>query len=228
MDNDKPAIKFYFDYISHNAYIAWTQIAGLAQKYSRQVEPIPVLFAGLLNAHNQLGPAEVKAKRNWMLGNTLRKAALLNIPLNPPASHPYNPLLSLRASLIEIESEKRFDLITRLFEAVWVDALDVSSRQVVADLFKKCGIDSESAIAECHSDKVKGKLRANTDAAIANGVFGVPSMRVDGELFWGYDDFPYMELVLKGADPIAANYRDPWLGLKPTAQRRKDIENPPR
>ena len=112
MDKDTPSIKFYFDYISHNAYIAWTQIDDLAKKYSRQIEPIPVLFAGLLNAHNQLGPAEVKAKRNWMLGNTLRKAAVLNIPLNPPASHPYNPLLSLRASLIEVENGKRFDLRT--------------------------------------------------------------------------------------------------------------------
>ena len=100
LTNQNDKMKSYFDYISNNAYIAWTQIGEIAKKYERLLEPIPVLFAGLLNAHNQLGPAEVAAKLKWMIGNTLRKAALLQIPLNPPASHPFNPLLSLRASLI--------------------------------------------------------------------------------------------------------------------------------
>ena len=85
-------IRFYFDYISHNAWIAWTQIHSLAERYDCTVIPVPVLFAGLLKAHGQLGPAEVPPKVRWMLNNTLRKAALLDIPLKPPASYLPIPL----------------------------------------------------------------------------------------------------------------------------------------
>ena len=55
-------IRFYFDYISPNAYLAWTQLPALAQRNGCSIEPVPVLFAGLLEAHRQLGPAEVRAE----------------------------------------------------------------------------------------------------------------------------------------------------------------------
>lgn len=223
--SDQKQIKFYFDYISHNAYIAWTQIEKLAKKYQRDIEPIPVLFAGLLNAHNQRGPAEVPAKLNWMLDNTLRKAAVLNIPLNPPASHPYNPLLSLRASLIELKHQKYLQLIGRFFRAVWVDGLDVSNTDVVVRLFEECNINGSRAIKECHSNEIKEKLKINTEKAIERGIFGVPSMTVDNELFWGYDDFSYLELYLKGNDPLDKIQKKNWSKIKSTAQRNKDISN---
>ena len=225
MTDKNKKIKFFFDYISHNAYIAWTQIGKIAEKYDRLVEPIPVLFAGLLKAHNQLGPAEVPAKLKWMLSNTLRKAALLNIPMNPPASHPFNPLLSLRASLIDIDDEKRIELVDGIFKAAWVDGLDVSNTEVISGLFSKCEIKSQDAIHECNSDKVKEKLRDNTDNAIENSVFGVPTMIIDNELFWGYDDFPYMEIFLKGEDPIDKNHFKKWIKVRPTAQRSESFKN---
>ena len=223
MPNNNKTIKFYFDYISHNAYIAWTQMVDIAQKYDRVVEPVPVLFAGLLKAHNQLGPAEVPVKLNWMTSNVLRKAALLNIPLNPPASHPFNPLLSLRASLIDIEHEKRIELITSIFNGVWVEGLDVTNPEVMAEIFVKCGIDSQPALAECNGQQVKTRLLENTNQAIDNGVFGVPSMVIDDELFWGYDDFAYMELFLKGEDPLDKKSLENWLHVKSSAQRSKGV-----
>src|SRR5216683_183732 len=93
-----PTIHFYFDYISSNAYLAWNQLPRLADKYGFAINPVPVLFAGLLEAHGQLGPAEVPPKSLWMSKNNLRKAALLGVSLNPPAFHPFNPLLALRVS----------------------------------------------------------------------------------------------------------------------------------
>lgn len=220
MPNQKQKIEFYFDYISHNAYIAWSQIGAIAKKHDRLIEPIPILFAGLLKAHNQLGPAEVPAKLKWMTSNVLRKAALLNIPLNPPASHPFNPLLALRASLINVEDEKRIELINCIFNAVWVDGLDVSDTGVVSEIFTKCDIEAQEAIDECNNQDVKGKLIDNTKCAIENAVFGVPSMIIDDELFWGYDDFPYMEIFLKGDDPINKNHLKNWDNVRSTAQRR--------
>jgi len=220
MSNNK-TIKFYFDYISHNAYIAWTQIGEMAQKYNMMIEPVPVLFAGLLKAHNQLGPAEVPAKLNWMTSNVLRKAALLNIPLNPPASHPFNPLLSLRASLIDIENDKRHELITRIFNGVWVEGRDVTAPEVMMQIFESCGLNGQQAMGECNGQTVKAKLIQNTNDAVNSCVFGVPSMAIGDELFWGYDDFPYLELFLKGEDPIEKMNLPSWGNVKPSAQRRK-------
>src|SRR5438552_4809616 len=113
-------VRFYFDYISSNAYLAWTQLPKLCDRYAFTIEPVPVLFAGLLEAHGQLGPAEIPAKALWTAKNNVRKATLLDVPLNPPAFHPFNPLLALRVSSPPLDAAARHALIGALFDAVWV------------------------------------------------------------------------------------------------------------
>ena len=73
-------VRFYFDYISPNAYVAWTQLPALVRRHGAAIEPIPVLFAGLLEAAGRLGPAEIPLQMRWMWKNVCRKAALLGIP----------------------------------------------------------------------------------------------------------------------------------------------------
>ncbi len=215
-------LRFSFDYISSNAYLAWTQLPALAAKHGVTVEPVPVLFAGLLEAHGQLGPAEVRPKALWMFKNNVRKAALLGVPLNPPAFHPFNPLLALRVSSLPLPREGRSALVSALFEAVWVRGLHVSEPAVVARVAAEAGLDGADLVARAALPETKARLRAQTDEAIARGVFGVPSMEIDGELFWGYDDFPWLDLFLAGNDPLAArgDLRDPQ-PVAPSAMRRR-------
>lgn len=201
---DPISIRFYFDYISPNAYIAWTQLPRLVAKHGATIEPVPVLFAGLLEAHGQLGPAEIPAKIRWMSKNNLRKAALLQLPLNPPPFHPFNPLLALRVSSLPLPVAPRRALIGALFDAVWVHGLHVSDPAVVVRVADELGLDGATLVAEAGAADCKARLRTQTDEAIARGVFGVPSMEVGGELFWGYDDFPQLALHLAGADPLDA------------------------
>ncbi len=127
-------IRFSFDYVSPNAYLAWTQLPALAARHGATIEPVPVLFAGLLAAHGQLGPAEIPAKIRWMAKNNLRKAARLGVALNPPAFHPFNPLTALRVSSLPLEPAARDALVGALFEAVWVRRLHVAEPDVVAGL----------------------------------------------------------------------------------------------
>src|SRR5207249_319460 len=101
-------VRFYFDYISSNAYLGWTQLPKLSDKYGFTIEPVPVLFAGLLEAHGQLGPAEIPAKAGWMGKNNLRKAALLGVPLNPPAFHPLELFLAGKDPLDATQWQKWF------------------------------------------------------------------------------------------------------------------------
>ena len=65
-------ITFYFDYISHNAYLAWCRLPEIAEKHGCSVNPIPVLFAGFLKKYGQLGPAEIEPKVEWMNRNNRR------------------------------------------------------------------------------------------------------------------------------------------------------------
>ena len=118
-----PVVRFLFDYISPNAYLAWTQLPALAARYEYTIDPVPVLFAGLLGAHGGLGPAEMPAKALWMAKNNFRKATVLSVPLNPPAFHPFNPLLALRVSSLPDDAATRAAITTALMDAVWVRSL---------------------------------------------------------------------------------------------------------
>ncbi|MFI5319344.1 MAG: 2-hydroxychromene-2-carboxylate isomerase [Myxococcota bacterium] len=213
-------IRFHFDYISSNAYLAWLELPKLAAKYGRRIEPVPTLFAGLLGAHGQLGPAEIPAKAAWMFRNNLRKAALLGVPLVAPIHHPFNPLLSLRVSSAPDAAEDRARAITALFRAVWVDREHVSEPATVARVLDAAGLRGAELVGRAQAPAAKQRLRDDTDAAIARGVFGVPTMLVGDELFWGYDDFAFLDRHLAGDDPLAADAVARWAGKSsPSAMR---------
>lgn len=176
-------IRFYLDYLSSNVYLAWTQLPALAQRFGRAIEPVPVLFAGLLEAHGQVGPAEVLPKAWWMAKNNLRKAALLGVPLHPPAFHPFNPLLALRVTSLPMDAVSRARLVGGLLRGVWAERRHVSDPNVVAQIASEAGLDGAALVAAAQQPDVKAALRKQTDDAIALGIFGVPTVLVDGELF---------------------------------------------
>jgi 2-hydroxychromene-2-carboxylate isomerase len=212
---------FYFDFISHNAFLAWTQIGALAARHDRRIEPVPVLFAAMLEANGQRGPAEIPSKNAWMIRDVLRKAARLGVKMAPPASHPFNPLLPLRLVSQPLDDDLRMRLIDRLFRAAWCESRPLEDAAVVADLAGELGVDGAALVARCADPAVKQALRAQTEAAIRDGVFGVPSVRVDGKLVWGYDDFPHLEQYLRGDDPLDAAALARWMQVRPSAVRRQ-------
>ena len=214
------AIRFYFDYESPNAYLAWTQLPALAARHQAALEPVPVLYAALLDANGQLGPGEQPTKARWMMKNVTRKAALLGAPLNPPAYLPFNPLLALRVTILAPAGD-RAAVIDALFAAVWARRLHVSEPAVVEAILRDLGLDGGALVAEAREPEVKAILRRDTEAAVARGVFGVPTMEVAGELFWGYDDFPFLELFLAGKDPLPDELAGDRLGPPPASSQRR-------
>jgi 2-hydroxychromene-2-carboxylate isomerase len=218
------SIRFYFDYISHNAYLAFTQLALLEARYRREVTLEPVLFAGLLNHYGQLGPAEVPPKAKWMMLDVARKARRLGVPIAPPASHPFVPLLALRASFAPLEPEPRRRLVDALFRAVWAESVDVSDAGEVARVLEAAGLDGDAVVAFARGDAAKSALRGATERAIADGVFGVPSFLVDGKLFWGFDDLPHLELHLAGRDPLEPGDEERFTRYRASARRRRPGE----
>ena len=208
---------FHFDYISPYAYLAWNRLQTFAPEHGLRIVPEPTLFAGLLNEHGHKGPAEIPPKRLYMFKDCLRIAARMNVPLRPPASHPFNPLAALRASLLDMEEDVRRALVSRLYAATWAESREVGSPAVVAELCAEVGVPD--ALERIADPAVKKRLFEASRQAIERGVFGVPTMIVDGELFWGTDSFPHLERFLAGADPIEAGEEERWASVKPTAQR---------
>jgi DSBA-like thioredoxin domain len=92
-------ITFYLDFISPYAYLAFERLPIALQGLSYQVTYKPVLFAALLNHHGQLGPAEIAPKRTWTYRQMLWLAREHGVPMQAPASHPFNPLALLRLAV---------------------------------------------------------------------------------------------------------------------------------
>lgn len=219
MTRSPASLQFLFDFLSPYAYLVWTQVHAIAARNGLEVEPVPVLFAGLLDAHGQKGPAEIPAKRRYTFKDAARKAHALGLPpLRPPPTHPFNPLLALRVASLPLEREPRRQLIDRLFAATWVDGTGVESPASVAAAASSIGLDGAALIRAAGEPDTKARLRARTDEAIASGVFGVPTVLVRGELFWGTDGLQFVEPFLRGDEP--PHMERAWLDLQASATRK--------
>jgi len=195
-------INFYLDFISPYAYLAFEKLPQALMGHSYSVSYKPILFAALLKHHGQLGPAEIAGKRDWTYRQVLWLAHQHGVDLQLPAQHPFNPLGLLRLAIAcsDAGQPNRYVCET-LFHHVWQgghDAADASRLQGLAEQL--------APPRDINSDSVKNQLKANTDAAIAQGVFGVPTFEVDGKLFWGFDALPMLQAYLAGD----AWFADTW------------------
>lgn len=214
-------IEFWFDFISPYAYLAWQRIHAVAEAHGRELVYRPVLFAGLLNHWGQLGPAEIPPKREFLFRQVSRRAAALGVPLQPPPSHPFNPLLGLRLATIELPTEQRRRLIDTLWRATWGGGPGIADPATVAPLLEQAGFAAEALITQAQSASCKQRLLETGAAALAAGVFGVPTMIVEGELFWGDDSFAELEPVLRGEDTLDREGLARWASLPASAERRR-------
>jgi 2-hydroxychromene-2-carboxylate isomerase len=131
-----------------------------------------------------MGPAEIPSKRTFTYRFVLWRARSLGIPMRFPPTHPFNPLAGLRL-IVAAGSDRR--AASTVLEAVFRDGRDLTDAAVIADLARTLGVaEPERAVSD---PAVKQRLRENTDWAIARGVFGVPTLVIGEELFWGHDAF---------------------------------------
>lgn len=214
---------FFFDYISHNAYLAWHMAPALAARHGLALTPVPVLFGAMLSHYRQVGAAELPAKSSWMLRNVLRKAKRHGIPIAPPASHPFNPLLALRVTCAITDETTQRRVVDRLFRATWAESRPMHEPDTVHALLRELALPADELLAAAAADPAKQRLRQNTDLALAQGLFGVPSFAARGELFWGFDDMEYLDLFLAGRDVLSADRSElaPWSRVQPSVERRR-------
>ncbi|HLQ08669.1 MAG TPA: 2-hydroxychromene-2-carboxylate isomerase [Steroidobacteraceae bacterium] len=193
-------VSWVFDVISPFAYLAFPQLSRLPAHVS--VGFVPVLFAGLLKHFGQLGPAEIPSKRRFTYRFVLWRARQLGLPMRMPPAHPFNPLPALRL-IIAAGSDRR--AAGTVLDAVFREGRDVADPAVIAALAAELGVaDVQAAVDD---SMVKQRLRDNTAWASARGVFGVPTLVIGQELFWGHDAFDMALEYLRHPDA----FRDPHM-----------------
>ncbi len=209
-------ITFYLDFISPYAYLAFERLPAALQGLSYQVTYKPVLFAAMLNHYGQLGPAEIAPKRTWTYRQMLWLAREQGVPMQAPASHPFNPigLLRLAVACGKDGACNRYVAET-IFRHVWTTGQDAGDALRLSELTAR--LQPARLVTDL---AVKAELKSNTDSAIAAQVFGVPSMQVDGDVLWGLDALPMLRQHLEG--DAWFNSAD-WKGASglPVGTRRK-------
>jgi 2-hydroxychromene-2-carboxylate isomerase len=188
-------LQFWFDPISPYAYLAFEHLPQALEGLSYSVDYRPVLFAGLLKQWGQKGPAEIEPKRAWTFRQVAWLAHRHGIAMATPAQHPFNPLALLRllhACAPEGGTPNR-RACEAVFRHVWMGGADANDAARIAAL------TAELAPARDPNDAaVKQALKDQTTAAIERGVFGVPTVEVDGRLFWGLDGLGMLAAFLRG------------------------------
>lgn len=186
------SLRWYFDFVSPFAYLHWQQLKTLPQ--FERITPVPIALGAVLHHLGNLGPAEIPAKRRFTYRQVLWQAQQQGTLLRFPPGHPFNPLAALRLCLA---ADARPAAVDILFNWIWRDGRAGDSPQALA--LPGAMLDIADVAAAVSAPSVKEQLRQNTEAAIAAGVFGVPTLAIDGELFWGNDSHALMAAVL--ADP---------------------------
>jgi 2-hydroxychromene-2-carboxylate isomerase len=177
--------RWYFDIVSPYAYL---QLADLNQLPSTvSIEPRPVLLGALLKETGIKAPAAVPAKRLHLYRQCAWLARARGVPFVMPPRHPFSSLASLR---LLCSLGPTMDDVRLAFGFVFGEGHDPSTPDVLEQLGERLGIQAPQIAASDEANKEK--LRANTNEALALGVWGVPTFVVRGQLFWGTDSFPMM------------------------------------
>ena len=192
---------WYFDFISPFAYLQLRKATSWRARLD--ITPIPVAFGAILKHHGNVGPAEIPGKREWTYRLVQWQAEQTGVPLRFPPAHPFNPLAALRLC---IAAGSTWQAVETIYDHIWAQGRAGTTGAELADAGRALGIDNVEIAA--NAPEVKAQLRANTEAAIAAGVFGVPTLRSGAELFWGNDASPMIEQWLHDPQRFSgAEYR---------------------
>lgn len=171
---------WYFDFVSPFAYLQSEVLHRFDGRLA--IRPVPVLLGGLLKHWGQKGPAEMATKRRFSYRHVQWLAERNDIALRFPPQHPFKPLRALRAAVALGSS---IAATHEIFRFIWREGRDPNLPEDWAELARRLGVPDLDA--RCHAPAVKSQLLQHGAQALAAGVFGVPTLAIDGELFWGFD-----------------------------------------
>ncbi len=193
----KHRVEFYFDYNSPYSYFASLQVEPLCEKADAELEWLPMVLGGVFQAMNHT-PAflhPVRAKYLWEDLQNLADA--YGLPYKKRTNFIFKPVLPLRATIQVPQGKERAQAVHALFRGAFAEDRDLGDPAVVESLLNEAGLNGKALVAGAEQQHVKDQLKESTDRAVARGVFGAPTLFLDGKkMFWGHDRLPVLEHFL--------------------------------
>lgn len=193
-------VELIFDFVSPNAYLMWQPLRELAARQGAEITITPAFLGGMHKLTGNAPPfvrdAEVKGKNAYAMLEMQRFIArhgLTRFRMNP--AFPFNSVNLLRM-LVSLEGAERIRLIEALLPAIWEQALDVSDADAVAAVLSAAGFDAASLAAAAQDPAIKQALIDNTERAVERGTFGIPTVFVGPEMFFGKERLGQIEDLL--------------------------------
>jgi len=181
-----PRVTFYFDLGSPYAYLVAERMHALLPE---PVEWQPILLGGIfkLNGRSSWALGDYRRRQAGMAEIERRSRAYALPPIRWPDPWPTNYLAAMRASTYAFAIGRGREFSVRAFRNAFQQGWDLSIPELVFETAEQAGLDRQALQAGSQDAEVKRTLRHATDAAAGLGVIGVPTLAVDGELFWGDD-----------------------------------------
>lgn len=196
-------IELIFDFVSPNAYLIWSPLRALAEKHGATIEVTPAFLGGMHKLTGNAPPfvrdAEVKGKNDYAMleiNRFIAKHGLTKFKMNP--KFPFNTITLLRM-LVALEPNERAGFVEVLLPAIWEQGLDVTDSEALGKILDDGGFDAEALFEKTQDPAIKQALIDNTEQAVARGAFGIPTMFVDGEIYFGKERLGQIDEQLSAA-----------------------------
>jgi 2-hydroxychromene-2-carboxylate isomerase len=187
-------IEFFFDVGSPATYLAHTQMPRLAADTGARVDYVPMLLGGVFKATGNQSPINVPAKGRWMGDDLARFARRYGVPFSFNPHFPINTLTLMRGAIgLQLRQPASFmRYVDAMFRAMWAEPVNLNDAAVVAATARAAGLDADALQALVADPEVKAALIANTERAVARGVFGAPTCFVGDAMFFGQDRLDFV------------------------------------
>ena len=187
------SVEFLFDFGSPTTYLAYKQLPKIAARHGARIVWTPILLGAVFKATGNSSPAMIPSKARYMNQDLARFAKRHGIVLNFNTHFPVNTLPLMRGA-VAYQSTAQFDIyVNAMFDAMWAHPRNLNDPGEIAHALKDIAIDPGDFMARIERADVKEKLKANTESAVARGVFGAPSFFVNGDMFFGQDRLDFVE-----------------------------------
>ena len=185
-------------------YLGWARFRELAAKSAAEVDYRPIEMAPVFAASGGLPLARRPPQRQaYRLMELKRWQQRLGVPLNlHPRHFPVDEALA--AHMVIAHGRTGGDvgrLSQAMMSAVWAEERDLADRTTLLAIAAEQDLDGGPLLEAAASSPVQAAYHANTEAAIAAGVFGVPTFQIGDELFWGQDRLDFVAAALARPAP---------------------------
>ena len=188
--------EFYFDFGSPYSFLAHKQIRKIEKENSMKIKYMPILLGGLLKFTGIKANADIPIKGKYMIRDCKLWAEKYGIEFKFNIYFPVFTLNLMRCVLVAEKKGFEQNFINKIFDAMWVNGLNLNDNLIVTKLLKNLDINPEIFLMEAVETKIKDDLKKRTEEAFKKGIFGTPTFFINNKIFWGQDR---LEFVLSEA-----------------------------